>query len=192
LTAQGTPNIRTVDASTPRELQIALALSAAPHEVSESATIFVLGKHGYQKVRDGSNGFTCAIDREHVNTVEPECFDGEGTKSIFQTRLRTEELRAMGKSEKEIEADIEQGYRTGRFHAPAKPGIVYMLSDQNRVFDPETNRIISFPGHLMFYAPYATAKDLGYNSEASLPYLVHPGKPDALMIVIPQSGTSHH
>ena len=66
------------------------------------------------------------------------------------------------------------------------PGIVYMMSKENWVFDPDSKKITHFPGHLMFYAPYMTAKHLGYESEATLPYLVHPGEPDALMIVVPQ------
>jgi len=35
----------------------------------------------------------------------------------------------------------------------------------------------------MFYAPYATAKTVG--SGGGAPYIVHPGKPDALLIVVP-------
>ena len=42
-----------VTASTPRERQIELTLSAAPTEVSSKATIYVLGAKGYEKVRDG-------------------------------------------------------------------------------------------------------------------------------------------
>jgi hypothetical protein len=37
----------------------------------------------------------------------------------------------------------------------------------------------------MFYAPYATEKEVG--SGPGAPYLDHPGKPDALMIVVPAS-----
>jgi hypothetical protein len=174
-----------IDASVARQVQIDLALSAAPPEVSRNATVYTLGKQGYEKVRDGSNGFTCAIDREYVNTIEPECFDAEGTATIFPTRLRTEELRAQGKTEAEISKDIESGYKTGRFHAPRKTGIVYMMSDHNRVFNPEAGNIIPFPGHLMFYAPYITEKDIGSPSGRNGPFVVHPGKPDALIIVVP-------
>jgi hypothetical protein len=35
----------------------------------------------------------------------------------------------------------------------------------------------------MFYAPYATERTIGSGEGA--PYIVHPGKPDALMIVVP-------
>lgn len=177
---------QTIDASVARQVQIDLALSAAPLEVSHNATVYILGKNGYEKVRDGSNGFTCSIDREFVNTVEPECFDAEATVSIFPTRLRTEELRAQGKTEAEINTDIENGYKTGRFHAARKTGIVYMMSSHNRVFNPDTGKIIAFPGHLMFLAPYITEKDIGSPSGRNMPFVVHPGKPDALIIVVPE------
>jgi hypothetical protein len=178
------------DASTPRRHQIELATSAAPAEVSDRAAIYILGPHGYEKVREGTNGFSCLVDREYVTTQEPECFDAEGSQTILLAHLRVEELRAQGKAESDISAEIAAGYKAGRFIAPRKPGIVYMMSNENWVFDPGSRRIIHFPGHLMFYAPYMTAKDLGYEKEASLPYLVHPGAPDALMIVVPRTATA--
>jgi len=186
--AQKTPEIK-FDATTPRQRQIELAESAAPAEVSKRATIYVLGTHGYEKTRQGSNGFSCLVTRQYVTTMEPECFDAEGSQTTLLTRLRTEELRAEGKSEEAIAADIEAGYKSGKFKAPRKPGIVYMMSSENYVFDPESKRIIHFPGHLMFYAPYMTPQDLGYEKAAPLPYLVHPGAPDTLMIVVPRSNS---
>ena len=183
------PTVR-YDASMPPQRQIELAASAAPAEVSRNATIYVLGAHGYEKAREGTNGFSCMVDREYVTTMEPECFDAEGSRTTMVARLRTEELRAQGRPENDVKAEIEAAYKAGRFVAPSKPGIVYMMSSENWVFDPESKKIIHFPGHLMFYAPYMTAKDLGYEKDASLPYLVHPGAPDALMIVVPQSAGS--
>jgi hypothetical protein len=182
---------QTFDASVPRERQIALAMEAAPAEITENATVYILGKTGYEVAKTGTNGFSCLVDREFVTTMEPECYDAEGSATTLKTRLRTEELRAQGKSEEDIQRDIEQGYKEGRFKAPDKPGVVYMLSDKNRVYDPSSKQIINFPGHLMFYAPYMTDKDLGYKSQASLPYLVHPGRPDALMIVAPAQSAAH-
>jgi len=187
LTDAAQKNVTSVDqinGSSPRNLQTAMAKGAAPPEVSDAATIYVLDKSGYIAVQQGSNGFSCLIGRERPDTVEPACFDAEGSATTLKTLLRTEELRAQGKSEDEIAQDIAEGYKTGRFQAPRKAGIVYMLSNSNRVFNPETKKVIPFPGHLMFYAPYATAKEIGSGEGA--PYVVHPGQPDALMIVIPQ------
>jgi hypothetical protein len=184
------PQVR-YDASVPRERQIELATSAAPEEVSAKAAVYILGPKGYEKVREGANGFSCLVNREFVTTMEPECFDAQGSQTTMLVSMRTEELRAQGKSDAEIAAEIKEGYKTGRFKAPLKPGIVYMMSNENWVFDPDSKTIIHFPGHLMFYAPYMTAKDLGYESHATLPYLVHPGQPDALMIVVPASSAGH-
>ena len=172
-----------LDAITPREVQIRIARSAAPKEISDKADIYVLGKNGYELAEKGSNGFTCAVERERVDTMEPECYDREGSGTTFQVRKFVEQQRAAGASEEKIEKAVAAGYKTGRFKAPTKPGIVYMMSDSNHVFDPDSKKVIHFPGHLMFYAPYATAETVGSGEGA--PYIVHPGKPDALLIVVP-------
>lgn len=119
--------------------------------------------------------------------MEPECFDAEGTATTLQTRLFSEEQRAGGVSEEKIAAAIEAGYKSGKFLAPRKPGIVYMLSEHNHVLNPGNGQIIHFAPHLMFYAPYATDKDIGSPAfSLSMPFLVHPGRPDTLIIVVPQ------
>ena len=174
--------VKTIDVTTPAAVQIALAESAGPPVAAEAA-VYVLGPKGYAKVRDGKNGFTCLVSRERPETLEPECFDAVGTASVVPVRLFIEERRAAGIPEDRIRRSVDEGYRTGRFKAPARPGLVYMLSPHNYVFDPERKAVIHFPGHLMFYAPYATQKDVG--SGPGAPYIVAPGTPHALMIVVP-------
>src|SRR5579863_3807314 len=102
-----------VDASVPRERQIALALSAAPTEVSNKATVYILGPAGYEKARDGTNGVSCLIERSFAGGAQvsaaPACFDAEGSRTLVHTWLRREELRAQGKSEAEIKDDIAKG-----------------------------------------------------------------------------------
>lgn len=178
-------------AETPRERQLQLVRSAAPPEISDNATLYILGKKGYEAVQKGSNGFSCMVDRELVDTQEPQCFDAEGSATTLLVRMRVEELRAQGIPEDKINADIEQGYKAGTYKAPRKTGIVYMLSQENWVLaDPATRTIIHFGPHLMFYAPYATDQDIG-NTQApgaipGVPFMVHPGRPDALIIVVPK------
>ena len=172
-----------VDASTPREVQVRIAKLAAPREVTDHANVYALGPRGYELVERGDNGFSCLIEREKPDTMEPECYDAEGARTTMLVRIFVEEQRAKGSSEEAIARAIKQHYQSGHFRAPSRPGIVYMMSDYNYVLDPETKTIIHFPGHLMFYAPYATAKTVGSGEGA--PYIVHPGEADALMIVIP-------
>jgi len=172
-----------IDANTPRDVQVRIARSAAPKEISDNADIYALGKRGYVLVVSGTNGFSCAIERERLDTMEPECYDREGSRTTFQARWFVEKQRAAGVSENKIKEAVDAAYKSGKFKAPTKPGIVYMLSDSNYVFDPDAKKIIHFPGHLMFYAPYATAETVGTGEGA--PYIVHPGQPDALLIVVP-------
>ncbi len=126
-----------MDASTPEAVQVALAESAGPATVGRDATIYIIGPTGYKKVRSGSNGFTCLISRERRDTLEPECFDAEGTATIVPARIFVEAQRAAGVDDATVDGQVEDGYKTGRFIAPRKPGIVYMLSPHNYVFDPE-------------------------------------------------------
>ncbi|MGB8540535.1 MAG: hypothetical protein WCD49_02755 [Candidatus Acidiferrales bacterium] len=79
------------DFSLPREDRIKLAESAAPPEVSGKATVDLLERTGYIKVRDGANGFSCFVDRQTPLNLEPTCFDAEGTATTLPTRLFTEE-----------------------------------------------------------------------------------------------------
>jgi hypothetical protein len=182
--------VRVYDATMPRDQQIRLALSAAPDVVAADASVYILGPRGYEKARDGSNGFSCLVQRSYTRsgetTVAPMCFDAEGSRTTMLVYIRREEMRDAGKSEAEIQAAIDQGYADGTFKAPTQPGIIYMMSCENRLGpDPRTGRPASFPPHVMFYAPYMTAKDLGYGGDPAVPYLVLPGTPQAMMIVIP-------
>jgi hypothetical protein len=99
--------------------------------------------------------------------------------------LRREELRAQGKSEAEIKKDIAKGYEDGRFKVPG-PGFLYMMSNENYVYNSESKKSGFVSPHLMFYAPYKTAKDVGYESVSPtmVPYLTGSGVgPESLLVV---------
>jgi len=165
-----------VIASTPRERQIELALSAAPTEVSSKAAVYVLGPKGEEKAREGTNGFSCIIWRSFKGTTQtssaPACFDAEGSRTILVAYMHREELRSEGKSEEEIKDDIAKGYEDGRFKTPG-PGFLYMMSNENYVYDSESKQSGFVPPHLMFYAPNKIPQDVGYESVSPgmVPYL---------------------
>lgn len=179
------------DFSLPREVRIELAESAAPPEISGKATVYLLERSGYVKVREGTNGFTCFVDRQTPWNSEPTCFDAEGSATTLPTRIFVEGERGKGKSEDEIKAEIDDGYKSGTFKAPSKPGIVYMLSNSVYLLNAANNTIVHAPPHLMFYAPYATEKDLGSPPPGmNMPRVIRAGQPDAYMIVFPASKDS--
>jgi hypothetical protein len=180
------------DFGLPREEKIKLAESAAPPEVSGKATVYLLERSGYVKVREGTNGFACFVDRQSPLNLEPTCFDAEGSATTFATRVFAEEQRAQGKSEEEINAAIADGYKSGKFRAPRKPGIVYMLSTLGYLYSAQNNQLVHLPPHLMFYAPYATDKDIGSPpGSADMPRVLRAGQPDAYIIVFAVAHAGH-
>ncbi len=167
----------------PREREMAIALGAAPAHVAEQAGVYVLEQKGYVKVRDSRNGFTCLVERHSLQSFEPECFDAEGTATSLLPILYKAELRAQGQSEDEANRMVAEGYLAGRFRAPRRPGIAYMLSKENRLVNPATGKVENGPPHLMFYAPYLTNADVGGGSGSPV-FVISEGTPDALMIVL--------
>jgi hypothetical protein len=166
-----------------------IGLERGPNEVSSKAAVYILGPKGYEKIREGTNGFSCLIERSFKGTTQtssaPACFDAEGSRTIMLAYLHREELRAEGKSEEEIKDDVAKGYKDGRFKVPG-PGFLYMMSNENYVYNSESKKSGFVPPHLMFYAPYKTAKDVGYESisPTMVPYLTGSGVgPESLLVV---------
>jgi hypothetical protein len=172
----------------PREKEIALALSAAPEHLRKGAGVYVLERNGFVKVRDSANGFTCIVNRDHPLNQKPVCFDAEGTATILPKILRVGELLMQGKPMSEIDAEIAEGFCTGKYISPRRPGVAYMLSGDIRNYNPRAGKVESFPPHVMFYAPNLTNADLGVTPEAlaknpSLPFVAYQG-PHGFIIVV--------
>jgi hypothetical protein len=186
------------------EKEIELALQAAPVHLRKEATVYVFGKRGYEKARSGTNGFNCLVNRDGTQNGEqnvyPTCWDPEGSRTILPVMLRVGELIAQGKSAAEIKNDIDDGFKQGRFHSPAKTGIAYMLAGDVK-FDPKTGQFgtVEFPPHYMIYAPGVTNADIGTSSEAmqktpGLPFVYDGysgGARTAYLIVMANASTGH-
>src|SRR5215470_11407555 len=67
----------------PQEREIALALSAAPENLRKDATVYVLRRGGFVKVREGTNGFNCLVERAGEQDQEPICYDAEGSQTTM-------------------------------------------------------------------------------------------------------------
>jgi len=169
----------------PRDVEVTLALSAAPEHLRARAGVYVLEQRGFVKIRDSHNGFTCIVNRDEPRNQKPTCYDAEGTATILPKVLLVGALLMQGTPLAEIEAQVREGFRTGRFRAPRRPGVAYMLSDGNRDYNPRTGRVETFPPHVMFYAPNLTNDDIGSNGkfEPGLPSIGYQG-PHGVMIVV--------
>jgi hypothetical protein len=177
-----------------RDQEIALALEAAPPALAKGAGVYVHDKSGYTKARDSQNGFVCVVDHRIKNAVEPQCMDAEGVKTFLPKFLLVASMRAQGKPAAEIREAVKAAFASGKLKAPARPGVIYMLSPHNVVTIDEVKEVaVPFPPHLMFYAPNMTSKDLGSDGTPASPlFVVDEGTPHALMIVpVPPGGMGH-
>ena len=170
--------------------ETALALEAGPASVTAKAGVWVHDKTGYVKARDSENGFVCVVDHRIPTAVEPQCMDAEGVKTFFPKYQLVASLRAKGKPEPEIRKAVKAAFANGTLKAPARPGVIYMLSPHNVVtIDEEKGIAAPFPGHLMFYAPNLTSADLGSDGTPASPlFVVDENTPHALMIVAVPTG----
>src|SRR5215468_10847059 len=95
--------------------------------------LYVLETSGYVKVRESQNGFTAIVQHALPISQDPQCMDGEGTRTFLPRYLKVAELRAQGKTPEEIKRFVADAFAKGIFQAPTRPGVDYMLSMENIV-----------------------------------------------------------
>jgi hypothetical protein len=164
-----------------RDLEIELALNAAPKHLRDGATVLVLDSTGYVKAKEGTNAFTCVVSRRGGD-VFPVCWDAEGAKTLLPIDLDDAKLRLAGTSIAEIDRQVSDGFKSGKYRAPARTGVAYMLSPMRYRID-ETGKVTpSNPNpHVMFYGPGLTDADIG-GVRGSLVFMNKVG-PDGMIIV---------
>ena len=144
----------------PESLETELALSAAPQHLRDGATVLLLKERGYVEGRRGVNGFTCLVGRSHPKAVAPQCYDAEGGRTVVPVIVDEAAMRANGDTEDQIRKAIDEGFKTGKYKAPGRPGISYMISPVQELVGPD-GQLRTFVPHLMFYAPNLTDADVG-------------------------------
>lgn len=179
--AQAAPSAVTIY---PRDRESALALSAAPVALRAQAGVYVLTSDGFVEVRQSSNGFTCIVNRDGPHNEKPVCFDAVGSKYVLPVDVKVGEMLLHGASVQQIRKAVLAGFRTGAFRVVDRPGVAYMLSDHNQLYDNSTGKTMMFPPHVMFYAPNLTNRDIGSAGDFAmgLPSIGYEG-PTGFMIV---------
>lgn len=172
----------------PRAEEIALARSAAPAAVSDSATIYVLGARAYEAAVTGTSGAACYVSRDWIASLEPHCFDPEGAQTIMRMAMYRVERLHGGASKVEADREIADGITSGRFRLPSRPAMSYMMSAEQRLVAPDGSPVGPWRPHIMIYYPWLTARDIGFASDdtSGALSLVDAGRPVAnIMIVVP-------
>src|SRR5689334_12578632 len=94
--------------------EIALAMSAAPAELSAQATIYAVRDGKVLTLRRGSNGAACMVARDsHAGSLYPICYNAEGARTALQRELLQVRLRTLGVAEDSIDRAVESAYKRG-------------------------------------------------------------------------------
>lgn len=141
-----------------RAAEVALARSAAPRPISDSATVLVLTRTGFVEAAHGANGFTCAVFRSFLGGVTdpgywspkvraPICFNPPASRTVLREGVVRAGWVMSGVEQKEIAARTDRAYASHDFPLPAPGAMVYMLSPQQYLSDDDPH----WMPHLMFF-----------------------------------------
>ena len=151
-----------------RNVEIALARSAAPDAISADAKILVLGRHGYETAVEGKNGFVCLVERGWMSPSDasefwnpklrgPICFNPPAARSVLPTTFERTEMALAGRTKAEIIEGNRAAFEKGKL-PPLEPGAMsYMMSKRAYLTDKGDHNL----AHLMFYAPPLDGKAWG-------------------------------
>jgi hypothetical protein len=156
------------------ESEIALARSAAPAAISDSATVLTLTREGYQTAVQGSNGFTCLVERSWTSPFDsaefwnpklrgPVCYNPAASRSVLKYTLYRTKLALSGVSKERMLEDIRGACDRGELPPPEPGAMSYMLSKDGYLGDDAGH----WHPHLMFHVPKTDAASWGANLPGS-------------------------
>ena len=160
--AQSTPAQQIADVTpylmADRAAEVALARSAAPKHVSDSATVLVLTRKGFVEAAHGSNGFTCLVVRSFGAALSdpafwnprgraPHCLNPPAVRTVLPEILKRTEWVLSGVSRSEIGTRTRRAYDSREFPMPAVGAMAYMMSPDQHLSDADPHWL----PHLMFY-----------------------------------------
>ena len=173
----------------PDSIEIALAMSAAPAELSSNATVYAVRDGKVLTLRAGTNGSSCMVARDsHAGSLYPICYNPEGTRTVLERELMQVRLRTLGVAEDSIDRAVVAAYKSGELEIPKDVALAYMMSPQQVLFSnarKEGRRVGAWHPHLMVYVPGATPAKFGLSDTGTGdPIQVGaPGTPQAEVIV---------
>ena len=144
----------------------ALALSAMPAKLRNNATVYALRGERYEVTRRGDGNFTCIVERNHAESIVPQCVDRVGVASVLPAMIHRSERIVRGDQPSAVADAFAQQLAAGKFKAPSGAGINYMLSAYNYIYVRDADRLFRVGPHLMFYAPNVRNEDIGGSTQA--------------------------
>ena len=167
------------------DMQIRLALQAAPKELREGATVQGYDSTGaFVTLREGAKDLVCMAPNPEAQRLEVSCHQA-GLEAFF---ARGRELRASGMPDNDVVQTRWKEFTAGKLAIPY--GTVNSIITGTG-FEPGTGAIKDPYERWTIYTPGATPESTGLSTQPSAggPWLMFPGTPGAhIMITPPREG----
>ena len=164
--------------------EIAAAVSAAPAELRDGAT--VLGLRGYKTevLRQGTNDMICLGPNGDPKQFHVACYH----KALEPFMARGRSLRDSGVKGEQVDSMRFKEITSGKLVMPSTPSALYTLTGGPTSFDPATGKVA--PDARWLYVVYiagATEKSTGISERPSrgVPWIMFPGTPKAHIMFVP-------
>lgn len=167
-----------------QELQISGAVSAAPEDRREGAT--VMGYSDTEELitlREGSNELICLADKPGDDRFHATCYH----QSLEAYMARGRELRAEGKEGPESLDIRHQEADAGKLEMPSAPATIYNLGGPVEILDIATGEVSGGNWVWAVYIPYATEESTGLPTTPQAPgapWIMRPGTASSHIMVV--------
>ncbi|MBI1343572.1 MAG: hypothetical protein GC171_11615 [Terrimonas sp.] len=169
----------------PADIQIKLAVLAAPVEKRDSCTVY-----GYDAnnelvlLRKGTNELICLADNPNQPNFSVACY----CQDLEPFMQRGRELKKQGIKDQELFDEREKEVQAGTLKMPKGPSTLYVYTAKDTDVDTGTGEVKNGYLRYVIYIPYATAESTGLPlkpSEDGMPWIMNPGTYRAHIMINP-------
>jgi len=166
------------------EALIATALMAAPAESRAGCKVIGYNMAGeFVTLKEGDNQYICLADNPKRDGFSAACYQ----KDLEPFMARGRELRAEGKTEKEVFDTREAEVKSGKI--VIRPGSTLSIYyGPKTLYDPETSKVEGAQNRYVVYLPYATSESTGLPESPDAPndpWIMNPGTHRAHIMLMP-------
>ena len=168
-----------------KDVQIKIALQAAPAELADGAKVLGYNPEGQLiTVRAGNNDLICLADDPAKNDIHVACYH----KELEPFMARGRELKAAGYDTKEIRSIRGKEADAGQLKLPEKPSSLYVFDADQEDVDLTTGEVTDGRLRSVIHTPYLTGEQSGLPISpvgGGMPWLMDAGTHRAHIMITP-------
>jgi hypothetical protein len=158
---------------------------AAPADKRGASSVYGYSEKGaFILLRKGTNEMICLADDPKIPGLSVACYH----QDLEPFMKRGRDLKAEGKTPKEVSDIRDQEAKSGWFPMPKQPASLFVYTAKAENYNPETGSVKDGYLRYVIYTPYATAASTGLPLKPDapgMPWLMDPGTHRAHIMISP-------